>query len=44
MNDLDSLKKRASKVKSILDQKIGVRQTHLNNSFFSTSQKYSSAS
>lgn len=31
MNDLDSLKKRASKVKSILDQKIGVRQTHLNN-------------
>ena len=31
MNDLDSLKKRASKVKSVLDQKIGVRQTHLNN-------------
>ena len=31
MNDLDSLKKRASKVKSTLDQKIGVRQTHLNN-------------
>ena len=31
MNELDLLKKRANKVKSILDQKIGVRQTHLNN-------------
>ena len=31
MNELESLKKRANKVKSILDQKIGIRQTHLNN-------------
>lgn len=31
MNDLELLRKRANKIKSILDQKIGVRQTHLNN-------------
>ena len=31
MSELDLLKKRANKVKSTLDQKIGVRQTHLNN-------------
>ena len=31
MTELDLLKKRTNKVKSILDQKIGVRQTHLNN-------------
>ena len=31
MNEFESFKKRANKVKSILDQKIGVRQTHLNN-------------
>jgi len=31
MNEFESFKKRANKVKSILDQKIGIRQTHLNN-------------
>lgn len=31
MNEIESFKKRANKVKSILDQKIGIRQTHLNN-------------
>ena len=31
MNELESFKKITNKIKSIIDQKIGIRQTHLNN-------------
>ena len=31
MHDLASLRKRANKIKSILDNKVGIRQTHLDN-------------